>query len=254
MNFRETTLLNESIANADALSACVEVAPDATHEVPNAALADDLQRGGKRDCASSSTSKASANVFENELSFAERRYPFDTTKRWYVLRTYHGKVLDMKCWPTPNILYIPTLRVVEMVNGKRVMTEKPLITNLLFLYATEAASKQYVDGVSLFYQYNHCRKNEYGRSTPMQVGYKEMINFINATSTDEEDVRLVDETRVIHYKSGDMVEVVAGPFKGVRGRVARLAGQQRVIVELRDVCKFATTYIPNAWLRKCEAE
>lgn len=247
MNCKETTLFNGSIANADTQSACVEVAPDATHEVQDAATATDLQRGGKRDCVLSRKD-------EDERSFAERRYPYDMTKRWYVLRTNHGKLLDLRKMTTTDVLYVPTLRVVEKVNGKRVTTVKPLLTNLLFLYATEAVSKQYVDGVSLFYQYNHCRKNAFGRSTPMQVNYNEMINFINATSTDEEDVRLVDETRVIRYKSGDVVEVIAGPFKGVRGRVARLAGQQRVIVELRDVCKFATTYIPNAWLRRCEAE
>lgn len=227
------------------MPAFVGVTPDVNSEVITPIGASDLQSGGKR-----------RNVFlpsdTLDLSVGEKRYPFDRSKTWFVLRSYHSKILDLKRELDREILFIPTLHVVEKVNGKRVTIEKPLITNLLFLYTTQRAVKEYIDGISLFYQYNHCAKNEFGRSTPMQVGYREMINFVNATSTDEEDVRIVDETKVIHYKSGDMVEVTAGPFKGVRGRVARLAGQQRVIVELRDVCKFATTYIPNCWLRQCQ--
>ena len=36
-----------------------------------------------------------------------------------------------------------------------------------------------------------------------------------------------------------------GEFKGVHGRVARIAGQQRVIVELFDECLVATAYVPK---------
>ena len=44
---------------------------------------------------------------------------------------------------------------------------------------------------------------------------------------------------------GDYVVVTEGEFKGVHGRVARIAGQQRVIVELFDGCLVATAYVPK---------
>ena len=44
---------------------------------------------------------------------------------------------------------------------------------------------------------------------------------------------------------GDYVVVKEGEFKGVHGRVARIAGQQRVIVELFDGCLVATAYVPK---------
>ena len=42
-----------------------------------------------------------------------------------------------------------------------------------------------------------------------------------------------------------MVVVTEGEFKGIRGRVARIAGQQRVVVELLEECFVATAYIPR---------
>ena len=36
-----------------------------------------------------------------------------------------------------------------------------------------------------------------------------------------------------------------GEFKYVHGRVARIAGQQRVVVELFEGCLVATAYIPT---------
>ena len=52
-----------------------------------------------------------------------------------------------------------------------------------------------------------------------------------------------------HFKSGDRVRVIEGAFRGVEGRIARAAGQQRVIVELEGLCLVATAYIPTAFLR-----
>ncbi len=39
--------------------------------------------------------------------------------------------------------------------------------------------------------------------------------------------------------------ITEGEFKGIHGRVARIAGQQRVLVELFDGCLVATAYVPK---------
>lgn len=39
--------------------------------------------------------------------------------------------------------------------------------------------------------------------------------------------------------------ITEGEFKDIHGRVTRIAGQQRVVVELFDGCLVATAYIPN---------
>ena len=43
-----------------------------------------------------------------------------------------------------------------------------------------------------------------------------------------------------------------GEFKGIHGRVARFAGQQRVVVELFDGCFVATAYVPKEAMTKSE--
>ena len=49
--------------------------------------------------------------------------------------------------------------------------------------------------------------------------------------------------------SGETVEVIDGMFKGVEGRVARVSGQQRVVLSLSNVGLISTAYIPTAFLR-----
>ena len=86
---------------------------------------------------------------------------------------------------------------------------------------------------------------------PVVVPYHQMLNFIKLTSVESDHIKLV-ELKYCHYKSGDMVRIVDGDFAGVVGRVARIAGQQRVVVELQDVCIIATAYIPSAFIKKIE--
>lgn len=45
-----------------------------------------------------------------------------------------------------------------------------------------------------------------------------------------------------------MVRVIDGQFKGVVGRVARVAGEQRVVVEVEGVCLVSTVYVPTAFI------
>ena len=55
-----------------------------------------------------------------------------------------------------------------------------------------------------------------------------------------------------HFKTGEQVEVVEGPFKGVEGIVARVAGQQRVVISLSIIGMISTAYIPTAFLQIIE--
>jgi transcription antitermination factor NusG len=82
---------------------------------------------------------------------------------------------------------------------------------------------------------------------PVVVSYNEMLNFIKLTSVESEHIKLV-EPEHCHYKSGDMVRIVDGDFAGVIGRVARIAGQQRVAVEISGLCIVATAYIPKNFI------
>lgn len=71
------------------------------------------------------------------------------------------------------------------------------------------------------------------------------------TSVESEHIKFV-EPELCHYKSGDKVRIVDGDFAGVVGRVARISGQQRVIVTLTNIGLVSTAYIPTAFMQIIE--
>lgn len=90
---------------------------------------------------------------------------------------------------------------------------------------------------------------ENGKHPPLTIPFAAMMNFIKATCTDNEHIRIVSSDQC-HFKSGDIIKIIDGEFKGVTGRVARIAGQQRVVVEVSGLCLVATAYIPSAFIEK----
>ena len=76
-----------------------------------------------------------------------------------------------------------------------------------------------------------------------------MNNFIRLTSIKNPHIIPITSNN-IQFKLGDNVIVTEGEFKGIHGRVARIAGQQRVVVELFDGCLVATAYVPREAMRK----
>ena len=63
---------------------------------------------------------------------------------------------------------------------------------------------------------------------------------------------MVVESNRCKFKGGERVRVIDGMFKGVEGKVARVQGQQRVIVTISNVGLIATAYVPSAFLQIIE--
>ena len=47
-----------------------------------------------------------------------------------------------------------------------------------------------------------------------------------------------------------MVKVIGGEFEGVIGKISRIAGQQRMVVEVTGLCLVATAYIPSMFIER----
>lgn len=191
-----------------------------------------------------------------ELSEAERRYPRHSGRRWYVLRATHNRAEQAHALITAGgtAAYLPARRVCMMKKKRRVFRNKPFFANLVFVYCTKHEAEQLVrDNPQmpyLSYYYNHFRE-ENGVNPPLVISYPDMANFINATIARNEHTMMLAPGSV-NYKKGDMVRVTEGDFKDVRGRVARVAGQTRVVVEVKDFGLIATAYIPAAFLESVE--
>lgn len=174
---------------------------------------------------------------------------------WFVLRvTYNRTQKACDIISTANVQsYMPMHYIIKKEIGKKKRMLQPLLPNLFFVYATRETVNSIIKkkgeetSVLKFYLDKTKPLEDNGKHPPLTIPFTSMTNFIKATSTDSEHVRIVSAEQC-HYKSGDLVKVIDGEFKGVTGRVARIAGQQRVVVEISGLCLVATAYIPNGFL------
>ena len=185
------------------------------------------------------------------------RYAPDPGKSWYVLRATYDRA-ERVCAFIENDkkdseAYVAMHFVKKRVGGRMRRVKVPLVGGLVFVYCSENQIEEYVHDTPQLsfvrYYYNRCVNNGDGTNPVMKVEYETMMNFIRATSVDDDNIMQVDP-EYVHYKSGAMVIVTDGKFKGVRGRVARAAGQNRVIVELEGIALIATAYIPASCLEE----
>lgn len=180
-------------------------------------------------------------------------YVEDENKKWFVLRATYNRVQQAYDFMISEneSAYLPMRFAEKIVNGKKKRILKPLIPNILFVYTMRERVEQFVKNTPelyfLTFYYNHFEQEYEGKNTPLTVGFQEMMNFIRLTCIDNKHIMLVD-SKQCRYKSGDIVRVVSGDFAGIEGRVARVAGQQRVVVEIEGVCTIVTAYIPSAFL------
>jgi len=181
------------------------------------------------------------------------RYVPAPDKSWYVFRASYGREDKASDYIVEDgtYVYIAKRYARKSVNGKQKKVLETLIPNLLFVYTTEDKAKEYVKNTPalsyLTFYYNHFELDDDHKNPPLTVSCKEMENFIIATCNKSEHLKFVDEEQC-HFKGGEIVKVNDGLFKGVEGRVARVSGQQRVIITLSQVGLVSTAYIPTAFL------
>ncbi|WP_308276332.1 UpxY family transcription antiterminator [Prevotella sp.] len=185
-------------------------------------------------------------------------FAYNPKKKWYVLRITYYRAQKAYDLLTKNDIetYMPMRWVKREIDGKEKRITRPLIPNLLFVYTTFAKLDAIVktkDGTNarsfITYYYDHFNTGPNGKNPPLTVRNDDMANFIRLTSIANEHIMVV-KPELCHYRNGDMVKIVDGEFKGICGRVARVAGQQRVVVELKGVCLATTAYVPSSFIKK----
>ena len=179
------------------------------------------------------------------------KYVPTPNKSWYVFRASYGREDKASDYiiEDGSYVYIAKRYAYKSINGKQKKVLKSLIRNILFVYTTKEKAEEYVKKTpALSYYYNHFELDEDHKNPPLTVSCKEMENFIHAICNKSEHLRFVDESQC-HYKGGEIVKVVEGSFKGVEGKVARVSGQQRVIVTITNVGLISTAYVPTAFIQ-----
>ena len=187
------------------------------------------------------------------------RYVPDKNKSWYVFRASYGredKAADFLI-NDGTYIYIAKKYVEGYVHGKRRRYLQTLIPSLLFAYTSEEKAEEYINNTPaisfLTYYYNHFKTVNGQKNPPLIIPNNEMNSFVKATINKNEHLLFVEPSQC-HYKSGEMVKVIEGAFKGVVGKVARISGQQRVVISLSNIGLVSTAYIPTAFIQRLETE
>ena len=182
-------------------------------------------------------------------------------KQWFVLRVSYGRILKAKTLVEAKGMeyYIPLrYKEIKKQGKKRIITE-PLLPSFIFVHASaeqvgtllhdnKVASNESRPLFSYYFDHTIHRQDNPDRNPPLKIRDEAMNNFIRLTSIKNPHIIPVTSNN-IQFKLGENVIVTEGEFKGVHGRVARIAGQQRVLVELFDGCLVATAYVPKEAMR-----
>ena len=207
-------------------------------------------------CPSAGLTSCTSSIQENKGGVSVENVP-SGNKQWFVLRVSYGRIIKAKALVEAKGLecYVPLrYKEVRKKGKKRIITE-PLLPSFLFVHASaeqvdsllQNKSIKPIENIALLSYYydhtSHC-ENAPTKNPPLVISASAMDNFIRLTSIHNPHIIPVTSDN-IKYKLGDEVVITEGEFKDIRGRVARIAGQQRVLVELFDGCLVATAYVPK---------
>ncbi len=207
-------------------------------------------------CPSARFTSCTPSISKNKGGVSVENVPYEN-KQWFVLRVSYGRVLKATEFVEAKGLecYVPMrYKEVRKQGKKRIITD-PLLSSFLFVHALAEQVETFLQNkdikapenkalLSYYYDHtSHCEKSP-TKNPPLVISDAAMDNFIRLTSIHNPHIIPVTSEN-IKYKLGDEVVITEGDFKDIRGRVARIAGQQRVVVELFDGCLAAIAYVPN---------
>ena len=212
-------------------------------------------------CPRTRLTSCTPSISKNRGGVSVENVPSEN-KQWFVLRVTYGRIIKAKALVEAKGLecYVPLrYKEVRKQGKKRIITE-PLLPSFLFVHATaeqvetllyeiKVSTNESRNLLSYYFDHTSQRQDNPDRNPPLTICDEAMNNFIRLTSIKNPHIIPVT-TEIIQYKLGDIVIVTEGDFKDIHGRVARIAGQQRVIVELFDGCLVATAYVPKEAMRK----
>ena len=207
-------------------------------------------------CPSARLTSCTPSISKNKGGVSVKNVP-SRNKQWFVLRVSYGRIIKAKAFVEAKGLecYVPLrYKEVRKQGKKRIITE-PLLPSFIFVHASAEQVDSFLQNknikapenkalLSYYYDHtSHCEKSP-TKNPPLVISDAAMDNFIRLTFIHNPHIIPVTSDN-IKYKLGDEVVITEGEFKDIHGRVTRIAGQQRVVVELFDGCLVATAYIPT---------
>ena len=155
----------------------------------------------------------------------------DSNKKWYVLRAISGKEAKVKEYIETDVklrgltdkvsqVLIPTEKVVQVRNGKRIVKEKPYLSGYVLVEAELVGDIAYLL-----------------RNTPNVLGFlggmdeptpirQAEINRILGTV---DELQETSDESLLEFTVGEVVKVNAGPFSGFSGVIEEVNSGKKTL-------------------------
>lgn len=166
----------------------------------------------------------------------------ENAKKWYVLRAVGGKEKKAKEYIDKEIekyklqdfvdqVLVPTEKVYQFVDGKRVAKERLYFPGYILIHASltpmiENMIRNEIPNVAGFL--TEKKGDKTGERVPVAARDSEIARILG---TQDENIAVGGQT-IVDFVSGDAVEITDGPFSGFKGIVEE-------IVEDRNKLKVA---------------
>lgn len=207
-------------------------------------------------CSSARLTSCTPSISKNKGGVSVENAPSEN-KQWFVLRVTYGRIIKAKAFVEGKGLecYVPMRYKEIKEQGKKRVIHAPFFPSLIFVHATaeqvetllhdnEVMANESRPLLSYYFDHTIHLQDYPDRNPPLTICDEAMNNFIRLISIKNPHTIPVTSNN-IHFKLGDEIVVTEGKFKGIHGRVARIAGQQRVVIKVFDSCLVATAYVPK---------
>jgi transcriptional antiterminator RfaH len=138
--------------------------------------------------------------------------------------------------------YLPLLRTLKQWSDRKKWVEEPLFRSYIFVNIPESLHFEVLNttGIVRYITFE-------GKPVPIPPQQIEAVRFF--LSSDDPLPENIEK-----YSPGQSVEVIKGPLKGLFGELVRLAGKQKVKVEISAVGQSVFVTIPVSHLAIVKSE
>lgn len=144
--------------------------------------------------------------------------------QWFVLKVSRKESQATVIFEKAGLrTYNPVALTDTTIQGKKVIVERPLIPNTIFVHAP-FTDVNAIKNVHPFITY--CYKKDEGKYTILKVPTQEMERFIDSSTKMKNDITYFRPEEVA-LKEGDRVRIVGGVFDGYEGTLLKAKGRAK---------------------------
>lgn len=144
--------------------------------------------------------------------------------QWFALKVSRKETLATSILEKAGLrTYCPMAATDTTIQGKKVIVERPLIPNTVFVYAPFRQLNS-LKNANPFITY--CYKKVDGKFKILQVPTREMELFIDSSTKMKADIAYFHPDEV-ELKKGDRVKIVGGLFDGYEGTLLKAKGRAK---------------------------